>query len=102
MTKNCPLESGKIKGNMWSQYEFTRYLTEKTGYDVWQTRIKPRIQNIITWSLISVQEYPVNRAKSFELFGYDVMIDSELNPWLIEVNSSPSMDYSTVTRVYER
>ena len=27
------------------------------------------------------------------------MIDRELNPWLIEINSSPSMDYSTaVTR----
>jgi tubulin monoglycylase TTLL3/8 len=27
------------------------------------------------------------------------MIDQELNPWLIEINTSPSMDYSTpVTR----
>jgi tubulin monoglycylase TTLL3/8 len=27
------------------------------------------------------------------------MIDQQLNPWLIEINTSPSMDYSTpVTR----
>lgn len=31
------------------------------------------------------------------MFGYDFMIDDRLTAWLIEVNSSPAMDYSTVT-----
>ena len=31
----------------------------------------------------------------FELFGFDIMVDDEFNMWLIEVNSSPAMDYST-------
>ena len=30
------------------------------------------------------------------MFGYDFMIDDRLNVALIEVNSSPAMDYSTV------
>ena len=30
------------------------------------------------------------------MFGYDFMIDEYMNTWLIEVNSSPAMDYSTV------
>jgi tubulin monoglycylase TTLL3/8 len=35
------------------------------------------------------------RKNSFEFLGYDFMIDEELKVWLIEVNSSPSMDHST-------
>ena len=27
------------------------------------------------------------------------MIDNEYTPWLIEINSSPSMDYSTVNLI---
>ena len=30
-----------------------------------------------------------------EVFGYDFMVDTNLNVWLLEVNSSPSMEYSS-------
>jgi tubulin monoglycylase TTLL3/8 len=51
---------------------------------------------LIQNSLESVQDIITNRKNSFEIYGYDVMVDNDLNPWLIEINSSPSMDYSTV------
>lgn len=54
------------------------------------------MKQIVGWSLKSSEDCITNRKNSFEQFGYDFMIDDELNPWLIEINSSPAMDYSTV------
>jgi tubulin monoglycylase TTLL3/8 len=45
--------------------------------------------------LESAKNNITQRKNSHELFGYDIMVDEQLNPWLIEVNSSPAMDYST-------
>ena len=33
-----------------------------------------------------------NRKNSFEFYGYDFMVSDDLRVWLIEVNSSPSME----------
>ena len=49
---------------------------------------------MVKWSLMSIGN--LGRKNAFEILGYDFMIDTNLNVWLIEVNSSPAMDYSTV------
>ena len=61
----------------------------------WTDHIAPQIKNIILSSLRSAADNIEHRKASCELFGYDFMLSDDNKVWLIEVNSSPAMDYST-------
>ena len=88
-------EKTDIEGSMWDSEDFARFLRDKEGCDMWEESIKPRIKKLIIHSLECVQDMVDGRKGSCELYGYDIMLDELYNPWLIEVNCSPAMDYST-------
>lgn len=85
----------KIEGNMWEMYQFEDYLKSAYHKNVWP-ELKEKIIKIIITSFESARHEMKQRANSHELFGYDLMMDVNLNVYLIEVNSSPAVDYSTV------
>jgi len=88
------------EGHKWSLTALRSYLREH-GVD--DKLLWDRIHDIVIKSIISVE--PAVRAASamyqqcknncFELFGFDVLIEDNLRPWLIEVNLSPSLSISS-------
>jgi len=83
-------------GSKWSIHQLRLYLTAKHGVDIVEELFR-LMDDIFIKSLQSVQRVMINDKHCFELYGYDILIDSELKPWLCEINASPSLTASNST-----
>ncbi|KAL3908997.1 MAG: hypothetical protein SGPRY_009584 [Prymnesium sp.] len=84
-SSNFHLSSGGTKGAL---SELIQRL-KRAGVDT--STLWARIVEVVLRSLFAVQESISSHPASFEMFGYDLLIDADLKPWLLEVNASPSL-----------
>lgn len=93
--KNAP-DYDPEKGCKWSLQELRMYLTARHGHEVVQNLFQ-QFDDIFIKSLQSVQKIIINDKHCFEVYGFDLMVDSNMKPWIIEVNASPSLTASSPT-----
>jgi len=58
---------------------------------LWEQQVWPEIKQKVLVTLEATKASVVARDKSFELLGYDVLLDNSLTAWILEVNMSPAM-----------
>eukprot|EP00041_Stephanoeca_diplocostata_P030678 m.935603 g.935603 ORF g.935603 m.935603 type:complete len:166 (+) comp23804_c0_seq22:1245-1742(+) len=74
-----------VHGGKWSLQNFSRYLQGTRG-KVASDKLFQDIHWICLQSLKSVQAVMLSDRHCFEVYGFDVIVDDQLKPWLIEVN----------------
>lgn len=86
---------GKFESaNKLSIHDFQRYLDlHHEGKNISFMRdIFPRMERLVTDSFRAVYSVLSKSQNSFEVFGYDFMIDSDFMVWMIECNTNPCLE----------
>ncbi|NXS15037.1 TTLL4 polyglutamylase, partial [Neodrepanis coruscans] len=84
------------QGHKWALKALWNYLTQKgvNSEAIWE-----KIKDIVIKTIIASETYVNSLVKMYvrrpycchELFGFDIMLDENLKPWILEVNISPSL-----------
>lgn len=91
---------GEAEGTKWSFKAFRDLLRQHKIND---EKLFARIKQIVVKTIIAC-ESTLHKAQTifaganncFQLLGFDILVDDQVSPWLLEVNLSPSMTCSSV------
>ncbi|GAB5365179.1 hypothetical protein AAMO2058_001034900 [Amorphochlora amoebiformis] len=86
----------KHPGFKWSLSSLMQELTSR-GFD--HKKTWKDIQEVVVKTIIAheqqvvsrIKEYGLSRSNCFEIMGFDILLDQDLKPWLLEVNTSCSL-----------
>ncbi|CAH8462960.1 unnamed protein product [Dicrocoelium dendriticum] len=75
-------------GCKWTIGQFRQWMADRNINDrfLWI-----RIQALIILTLLSQASETPKVPNAYELLGFDILVDSHLRPWLLEVNANPSL-----------
>ncbi|CAG9765622.1 unnamed protein product [Ceutorhynchus assimilis] len=96
--------SAENVGHKWTLSALLRHLKSK-GKDT--ARLMSQIEDIVIKAVLACGNTILTASRMFvphanncfELFGFDILLDANLKPWLLEVNSSPSLNCDSVLDV---
>ena len=83
--------AGQLRSSVLDDEFLKAYLRERRGFD-WAAQMQPRLEAIVVEALKSAADKMKPRERSFEVYGFDILLDADLNPFLLEVNLSPACD----------
>jgi len=91
------------ESSKWSLVAFKRWLLEREGAEK-SRALWSAVTDIFIKTLLSIEAHvsshvtrlgSSNRDQCFEIYGFDILVDSNLKPWLMEVNCAPSLSSSS-------
>lgn len=97
-------------GCKWNVRNLRQFLISKHGQEAvnelfWEVRLNTKVsfwhlvidivqvQQVILRALCAVQRVMINDKHCFEMYGYDIIIDDNLKPWLLEVRYHVEMSW---------
>lgn len=81
-------------GGKWAIEDLLLFI-ESTRGALAKDKLLSDMEAVIVHSLKAVQGVMINDRHCFEMYGFDILLDSSLRPWLLEVNASPSLSVTT-------
>lgn len=80
---------------MWDCHTFQAYLKQLGCAEKWNEVIFPGMKQSIICSMLASQETMDRRPNTYEIYGADFILSEDFRPWLLEINCSPDLSFST-------